>query len=125
MFFHRLSTPTLVLTAKSDYNDHLNLLLSSMSVGERSMTRIERSITINAPADAIEAIIGDGRRLADWYLGVEQAETTAETIDRLLERRASARAERDFSTSDRIRDELAALGVSIEDGPDGSQWHRR
>lgn len=41
---------------------------------EYDMTRVERSIIINAPADAIEAIIGDGRRLIDWYAGVEQAD---------------------------------------------------
>ena len=38
------------------------------------MTRIERSIIINAPVDAIEAIIGDARRLVDWYAGVEQSD---------------------------------------------------
>ena len=58
-------------------------------------------------------------------LGVEEGVSTANTLDKLLERRSTARAERDFETSDRIRDELAALGISIEDGPDGSQWHRR
>ena len=58
-------------------------------------------------------------------LGVEEGLSTADTLDKLLERRSTARAERDFETSDRIRDELAALGISIEDGPDGSQWHRR
>ena len=38
------------------------------------MTRVERSIIINAPAEAIEALIGDGRRLVDWYAGVEQSD---------------------------------------------------
>jgi cysteinyl-tRNA synthetase len=58
-------------------------------------------------------------------LGVDPAAEPAETLDRLLERRSVARAERDFETSDRIRDELAALGIGIEDGSDGSKWHRR
>ncbi|MBT8240582.1 MAG: cysteine--tRNA ligase [Acidimicrobiia bacterium] len=58
-------------------------------------------------------------------LGVEAGVSTADTLDRLLERRSVARAERDFGTSDRIRDELASIGISIEDGADGSQWHRR
>ncbi len=58
-------------------------------------------------------------------LGVEPGSGTGETLDRLLDRRSVARAERDFATSDRIRDDLAALGISIEDGPDGSKWHRR
>ncbi len=58
-------------------------------------------------------------------LGAGEGDTTDETLDRLLERRSAARAERDFATGDRIRDELGALGITIEDGPDGSQWHRR
>jgi cysteinyl-tRNA synthetase len=37
----------------------------------------------------------------------------------LLERRAAARAARDFATSDALRDELAALGVEVRDTPDG------
>ena len=39
-------------------------------------------------------------------------------IDRLLEDRAAARARKDFKESDRIRDELAAMGVVIKDGKD-------
>ena len=44
------------------------------------------------------------------------------TIEALIERRAAARAERDFALSDRIRDELAALHVALEDTPDGTRW---
>jgi cysteinyl-tRNA synthetase len=40
----------------------------------------------------------------------------------LLERRATARAARDFSTSDALRDELAAMGVDVRDTPDGQAW---
>ncbi len=58
-------------------------------------------------------------------LGVDSADSTAATLDMLLHRRAGARADKDFATGDRIRDELAGLGIGIEDGPDGSQWHRR
>ena len=39
----------------------------------------------------------------------------------LLERRQQARADRDFETADRIRDELRALGWEIRDGPDGPE----
>jgi len=38
------------------------------------MTTLERSILINAPIDAVEAISDDGRRLSEWYAGIEQAE---------------------------------------------------
>jgi cysteinyl-tRNA synthetase len=37
----------------------------------------------------------------------------------LLERRAAARADRDFATSDALRDELAAMGVDVRDTPEG------
>src|SRR5213075_1020379 len=39
-------------------------------------------------------------------------------VTELAERRASARAERDFATSDALRDELAALGWEMRDRPD-------
>jgi cysteinyl-tRNA synthetase len=45
-------------------------------------------------------------------------------IDALVERRQAARAARDFAESDRIRDELAAEGIVIEDTPEGPRWRR-
>jgi cysteinyl-tRNA synthetase len=39
----------------------------------------------------------------------------------LLERRAVARAARDFAASDALRDELAALGVEVRDTPSGQE----
>jgi len=46
-------------------------------------------------------------------------------IDALIAEREAARARRDFAASDRIRDELAAEGVSVEDTPEGPRWRRR
>jgi cysteinyl-tRNA synthetase len=43
----------------------------------------------------------------------------------LLERRAAARASRDFATSDALRDELAALGVEVRDTAEGQVTTRR
>ena len=40
----------------------------------------------------------------------------------LLEAREHARAAKDFTTSDRLRDELATLGVAVTDTPDGQRW---
>jgi cysteinyl-tRNA synthetase len=47
------------------------------------------------------------------------------TVDALVARRGQARSERDFALSDRIRDRLAAVGILLEDGADGTRWHRR
>ncbi len=45
-------------------------------------------------------------------------------IDALVAARDAARAARDFAAADRIRDELAGRGVSLEDTPAGTIWHR-
>ncbi|MCW8916246.1 MAG: cysteine--tRNA ligase [Magnetovibrio sp.] len=46
-------------------------------------------------------------------------------IDALIEQRNQARAGKDFATSDRIRDELAAQGVILEDGAGTTTWRRQ
>lgn len=46
-------------------------------------------------------------------------------IDALIEQRNQARADKDFATSDKIRDDLAAQGVILEDGSGGTTWRRQ
>jgi len=46
------------------------------------------------------------------------------TILARLEARTAARKAKDFAAADRIRDELLAAGVTIEDGPTGTTWRR-
>ena len=43
-------------------------------------------------------------------------------VQRMLEDRARARAAKDFAASDRIRDELGAAGIVIDDTPSGAEW---
>ena len=43
-------------------------------------------------------------------------------IDRRIAARLSARKARNFAEADRIRDELAALGVVLKDSKDGTTW---
>ena len=45
-------------------------------------------------------------------------------IDALVAERDRARAEKDFATADRVRDELTARGITLEDTPNGTIWHR-
>ena len=46
-------------------------------------------------------------------------------VEDLLARRITARAAKDWAEADRIRDELDAAGVVIEDGPAGTTWRRK
>ena len=43
-------------------------------------------------------------------------------VDMLLEQRAIAKANKDWATSDKIRNELAALGFEVKDSKDGATW---
>jgi cysteinyl-tRNA synthetase len=58
-------------------------------------------------------------------LGVEPSEDAEVLLDRIVVVRMEARGARDFATSDRIRDHLADMGITIEDTADGSRWIRR
>ncbi|HKT42123.1 MAG TPA: cysteine--tRNA ligase [Rhodanobacteraceae bacterium] len=56
-----------------------------------------------------------------WFKrGAEQLD--AAHVERLIEARRAARASRDFARADAIRAELAAMGVAIEDGAEGTRW---
>jgi cysteinyl-tRNA synthetase len=54
----------------------------------------------------------------------QAAGPTPETIESLIAARQAARAARDFSRADALRQELAAQGIGIEDGAAGTTWHR-
>jgi cysteinyl-tRNA synthetase len=46
-------------------------------------------------------------------------------IEALIAAREQARKDRDFGTADKIRDDLIAQGVVLEDGAGGTSWHRK
>jgi cysteinyl-tRNA synthetase len=59
-----------------------------------------------------------GETRSDLNVGVESVNVDAAQIEALVAARLAARKAKDFKESDRIRDELAALGVSLKDAKD-------
>ena len=60
---------------------------------------------------------------AEWKSRKQQASgVDAKQIDELISSRTAARARKDFKESDRIRDQLASMGVVIKDSKEGTTW---
>ena len=94
--------------------------------------------TINQLADRKQSITAEGlealRRVFSTFvcdiLGLQaEAQGNAEreaafgaAVNLLLEVRSQAKAAKDWATSDKIRDELAALGFEVKDTKDGATW---
>ena len=82
--------------------------------------------------------VGDGAKFetfawADALLGLDLVRLVGQPVvaaslpdgaQELLDERAAARAGKDFAASDRLRDELAALGVVVKDTKAGQEWTR-
>jgi cysteinyl-tRNA synthetase len=84
--------------------------------------RIAARTLSTADAGRIVAFLRD----LDRVLAIldEPVEGLEPKLAALLEQRASARAAHDWAASDRLRDELAAAGVVVDDTADGQRWRR-
>lgn len=65
-------------------------------------------------------ILGVRTEMADG--GDEQLKPFEEAVDLLLEIRANAKANKDWATSDRIRNRMAEIGFDVKDTKDGVEW---
>ena len=113
-----LDEPTAALPASEV--DHLQDVLQRLT--ERNVAVIyisHRLEEIFRFADRV-TVLREGRRVATRPAG----ELSGDEIEALLQERQEARASRDFAAADAIRDKLAAAGITIEDGPQGTTWRR-
>jgi cysteinyl-tRNA synthetase len=85
---------------------------------------------LHAAATARAQVLAHGEDLGinplspGWAVSTDEPAMVALTalVERLLADRETARHSRDYAAADRIRDELVAAGITIEDTPSGAHW---
>ena len=76
---------------------------------------------------SLAGIIGLLERDPMVYLrggGAGAGELDEATIERLIGERAAAKKAKNFAEADRLRDELKAAGIALDDSPQGTTWRR-
>ena len=95
------------------------LLNSDQPVSEATLAAIDQSYR-SLGGDILGLVPAELRSSGGEEPGA--VETEEELIRFLIELRDTARKNKEFATSDAIRDRLAGLGITLEDRPDGTIW---
>jgi cysteinyl-tRNA synthetase len=80
--------------------------------------------TIRGEVIAMTEVLGINPHAPEWRTSAGSPADRAldALVERLIEDREKARSDRDFASADRIRNELAEAGISLEDSPTGTHW---
>jgi len=79
----------------------------------------------NTSNEVIEAFMKQFENLFSVLgLKLENEELLDEEIEELIEKRNTARKERNFALADEIRDRLKEMNIILEDTPQGIRWRR-
>jgi cysteinyl-tRNA synthetase len=100
-------------------------IINSLKDGHLPLTEVS-SITIQSLTETFQAFVYDVFGLQD-EMGNENGESEAMLsglMELLIAMRQDARERKDWPTSDKIRDTLAALKLQLKDGKDGTTWSK-
>ncbi|SEJ38186.1 cysteinyl-tRNA synthetase [Propionispira arboris] len=70
-------------------------------------------------ADILGILVADGSKIAEEDTGMVE-----DLMKLIIELRQQARVSKDWTTADKIRDDLKAIGVTLEDSPTGIRWKK-
>jgi cysteinyl-tRNA synthetase len=88
-----------------------------------------RDINSNVKIDSSKGLVTASHDMLMKLTGVlgllyKKEESLDEEIEKLIEERQKARKEKNWALSDKIRDDLKAQGILLEDTPEGVKWKR-
>lgn len=98
--------------------------------GIAAVFELVRDINVSVLESGSKELVEYATKLFDELTGVlglvynRKAETLDSEIEAQIEARQEARKAKNWAESDRIRDELKAQGIILEDTPQGVKWHR-
>ena len=87
--------------------------------GMKTALANERSLELVKKSDEIFKELTDVLGL----VYVEEDKSLDEEVEKLIAERTEARKNKDWATADRIRNQLKAMNIVIEDTPQGIKWH--
>jgi cysteinyl-tRNA synthetase len=93
-------------------------MINLISDGKESITQIDRDALVLQFRQFVFDILG----LLEDQSSAGDSEILPKVMEMILSLRQEAKKNKDFALSDRIRDELGKIGISVKDKKDGAEW---